>query len=289
MSPLIEDLNRLMSDVPALPVVGQRVMTMMGDDNTTNAQLGSVLSSDQALASRVLQMANSPYFGARSPISSVSNAVFVLGHSALRSLIITVCTKGLYKQIGLMEEKLWDYALASAIGAREIARATGFLDPDDAFVGGLLHDVGRTILAVNFHDPYRDIFAHCFNEDLPASELKALEKEEFGYDHNEIGQATIAKWKLPPVFGRMARRHHDTNPELLGREEQPQAVALVAQAGLIAERLGLGFARPHRDVDLLENPCNRHFLKLEAPALSKLVERTLLDFNENRKALRPGD
>ena len=281
MSPAIENLDTMVRDVPAMPVVAQKVMHMLGDPRTTNTQLGETLGSDQSLASRVLQMANSPFFGTRQKIGSISGAIFILGHAALRSLIITVCTKGLYKSPGLMEQKLWEHALATGVASRLTAEKVGFLDPDEAFVGGLLHDVGKTVLAVFQHSSYETVFMRAYNEGLSYGEVRDMEKEEFGYDHCEIGLRVITKWRLPGLLARIARRHHTETTETLEKEENPQAVAVVAQANLITNRLGLGLREPDKRIDVISTPYCA-MLCLEKPSVLRLVEKTLKVYHDAR-------
>lgn len=279
--PLIENLDLLVRDVPAMPAVAQKVMHMLGDPRTTNAALGEALASDQSMASRILQMANSPFFGTRQKIGSISSAIFVLGHAALRSLIITVCTKGLYKNPGLMEQKLWEHSLCSAVASRHIALKVGMMDPDDAFVGGLLHDIGQTILTVCYHGAYEQVFMDSYNEGLTREEVIERERTEFGYHHCEIGLRVITKWRLPGIYARIARRHHSDNLELLQKEENLHAIALVAQANLITCRLGLGLREPDKRIDIVQTVYNQ-ILNLNRETVLQLVESTLKAYHDAR-------
>ena len=136
MSPLIENLDRMVQGIPTMPVVAQKVMQMLGDPRTNNAALGETLSSDQSMASRVLRMANSPFFGTRRKIGSISNAIFILGHSALRSLIITACTKGLYANPRLMEQKLWEQKAVLEVRSYEVP----FVIEEGQIVGRLAYE-----------------------------------------------------------------------------------------------------------------------------------------------------
>ncbi len=278
-------MDRMVKDVPAMPVVAQKVMHMLGDPRTTNSSLGDALSTDMAMASRILQMANSPFFGARQKISSISQGIFVLGHSALRSLIITVCTKGIFKNPGLMEEKLWEHSLGAAVASRCIAGRTNLMDKDEAFLGGLLHDIGRMILIVVYRDDYTPLFQKSYNQSVGMAKLISMEKEEFGYDHAEIGARVISKWRLPNVYGRIARRHHSTNIDLINQEENPSAVAIAAQANLIAHRLGLGGAEPDKKIEVVNTPYNE-MMKIDQDQTLKIVEETMTTFKESQEQFK---
>ena len=285
MSPLIENMDRMVRDIPAMPEVAQKVMHMLGDPRTTNTSLGQALSSDMSMASRVLQMANSPFFGTRQKISSISQAIFILGHSALRSLIITVCTKGIFKNPGLMEKKIWEHSLATAVGARLVAKKTGLMDADEAFLGGLLHDSGRMILAVVYRNDYQLIFEKFYNGRLPPESVLEAEKQEFGFDHAEIGSRVIAKWRLPNVFARICRRHHVNNQQVLEQAESPNAVALVGLANLMSHRLGLGGAAPDDSVDIDDTLFNRQ-LKISGDVVQVLMDEMQKNYEESEEQFK---
>jgi putative nucleotidyltransferase with HDIG domain len=275
----------MVRDIPAMPEVAQKVMHMLGDPRTTNTSLGQALSSDMSMASRVLQMANSPFFGTRQKISSVSQAIFILGHSALRSLIITVCTKGIFKNPGLMEKKIWEHSLGTAVGARLLAKKTGLMDADEAFLGGLLHDVGRMILAVVYRNEYQLIFEKFYNGRMANEMVLDAEKQEFGYDHAEIGSRVITKWRLPNVLGRVCRRHHVVNPQLLEQEENPNAVAIVGLANRMAHRLGLGGASPDDTFDIETTLFNKQ-LKIDAETVLVLMAEMMKNFEESEELFK---
>ncbi len=282
MSPQIENLDRMVRDVPAMPTVAQKVMNMLGDPRATNAMLGETLSSDQSMASKILQMANSPFFGTRQKIATISSGIFVMGHSALRSLIVTVCTKGLFKNPGLMEEKIWEHSLGAAVAARAIAEKTALMDPDEAFILGLLHDIGKTSLLVVYHDAYQELFMKAYNENLSMEELRELEREEFGYDHCEVGSRVLLKWRLPPLCARVARRHHSKNAELIQREEEPKLIALASQANLIAARVGFGTPVPDKRVDVVNNLFTKT-MEIDKKTTVEIIENTLKVFREARE------
>ncbi len=282
MSPQIQDIDRLIKDVPAMPVVAQKAMQIMGDPRTNNAQLAETLSSDPALASRILQMANSPFFGTRQRIATLNNAIFVMGHSALRSLIITVCTKGLFKDPGLTEEKLWEHCLGSAIIARGLAELTVMHDPDESFMGALLHDIGQVSLAVVYPEEYHALFERDFNSGSTMDEHLEVEMTEFGYDHCQIGSRVLLKWRLPEEFSRVARRHHTNNPEVVMNEEASALLAIVGLSNIIAARVGFGFKEPDKRVDVV-NTIFHPILQIGKIETIKVIEDSLKTYKETRQ------
>lgn len=268
-------MDKIIRDIPAMPVVAQKAMHMLGDPRATNNTLGEVLASDPSMASRVLQMANSPFFGSRQKIGTISQAIFILGHSTLRSLIITVCTKGLFKNTGLMEEKAWEHSLGVAAAARVLAEETDVMDAGEAFIAGLLHDIGRLIVMVVFQQDSERIFTKSLQQNLSMSETIMLEKEEFGYSHMEIGARVINKWRFPPLFAHVARRHHTQSLQILSQEGSANVIALVGEANHIAHWLGLGRMEPDKTVEVVKTPYAQ-MLNLELEQVKEIMKKTAL-------------
>ncbi len=279
MAPEIQNIERIIRDIPSMPTVAQKIMHMLGDPRTTNAALGDALASDQSMATRILQMANSPAFGTRQKISTVQNAIFILGHATLRGVIIAVVTKGLFKNPGLMEKKIWEHSLSTAIGSRILSETTGKMNPDDAFVGGLLHDIGKTMFCVVFKNDYLPIYNHFYEDMLEMDEVRALEREEFGYDHCEIGARTITKWRLPSVYSRIARRHHAATIALMEKEDDPAAIAIVGLANLISHRIGMGLKEPDKRIDIVNSVYNE-MLEISKEDIMKAVQDTMKTYKE---------
>ena len=181
-----------------------------------------------------------------------------------------------------MEQKIWERALGTAVAAKEAAGVTGLMDPDEAFIGGLLHNVGQTIFTVVYKPDYQKLFQEWYNGESSTNDsLIEAEKDEFGYDYTQIGSRVIQKWRLPPVYARIARRHTTANPEVLNNEEDPNAIALVGQGHVVVARLGIGRHEPDKSADVMNSIYNKT-LKLDRDQVLKLVEHTLKTFSECR-------
>ena len=181
-----------------------------------------------------------------------------------------------------MEKCMWEHSLGAAVISRHLAEKTGIMDADEAFVGGLLHDVGRTALAYNYHPAYLKIFEKVQAENLSTDQIIEAEKEEFGYAHGAIGDCVIKKWKLPEMYSSIARYHHNQDLEIISRQEHSKAIALVGLADLIAERLGLGMQERNREIDIFSNFYNDEFIKLNRDAVLNIVEESYRKYAESR-------
>ncbi|MEM7200329.1 MAG: HDOD domain-containing protein [Planctomycetota bacterium] len=221
--------------IPPLPDIVVRVLDLLNAGDTEPEQLEEHLQHDPVLVARMLGMVNSPFYGISRQISSVREAVMVLGFRGLRSLILASGTtkflKRDYRCYGHDENGLWKHSLAVASGAKALAATLG----KDAemreglFVAGLLHDIGKMLLA-----PY--LREQEFERSTDA-ELVELEQTALGVDHAEAGELVARKWNLSDTVQAVLAEHHRPPENDLLREH----VAIVRLADALAHNLGAGF------------------------------------------------
>jgi len=192
--------------LPPFPRVAIRVLQLASDENVQLHQLCELIASDPAFASEVLTVANSALYCPRYPSSSILQAIAVLGANKLRGMCITVGVRAyLGKAMGHPAMRgLWRHNLACALIAERLA-AVGFLDKDTAYTCGILHDIGRTALAVIQPKEYANLLSA--HRGTPESILEG-ERQLLGWDHCETGQRLIAEWKLPAEFEPIVSEHH---------------------------------------------------------------------------------
>jgi len=148
----VEEILALVKHIPAFPKVAQQVMSIMDREETTAKDLAELIQYDQAITANVLKICNAAYFGLPRKVSSLGEAVVVIGQDILKDIIITSSSARFYKgtvgagyQLG--QGDLWKHSIACAIMAKLIAKRVKALDPGDAFTAGLLHDIGKRILS----------------------------------------------------------------------------------------------------------------------------------------------
>jgi putative nucleotidyltransferase with HDIG domain len=169
-------------------------------------QLSALISSEPAFSSEVLTIANSALYAGRAPITSVLQAIAVLGTKSLKGLCLTVGVRA-YLGDSLNHQSLraiWRHSLACALVAHQLARA-GSMNKDAAYTAGILHDIGRLVLAVISPKEYAALLET--HSGSAGSALQA-ERELFGFDHCEAGRHLIADWKLPRDFETIVSDHH---------------------------------------------------------------------------------
>jgi len=191
--------------LPPFPRVAVKVLQLAKNENMQLHQLCELISSDSAFASEVLTVANSVLYAPRYPSTSIMQAVAVLGANTLQGMCVTV---GIRAYLGKAMsypamQSLWRHNLACAMVAQRLA-GTGSLDKDQAYMSGILHDVGRVALAVIQPKAYAELLERHHGS---AATMLEAERELFGWDHCETGRELIESWKLPESFEAIVADH----------------------------------------------------------------------------------
>lgn len=265
----LEELIDRAGDMKVLPSVARKVMEMVEREDVSGSQLAEVIAKDQALSAHLLKAANSALFGLPREITTVLMAVNVLGFKNTRDMTIMAATRGVYKRFGITEKMLWTHSVSAAIGAKIVADHYAPLVRDDAFICGLLHDVGKVILNNECPDLFSKVMMRTYNEG--ESSIRA-ESEVFGYTHTEVGSLITAKWNYPKVISTTILQHHrdeESRPPM----EDPgtlKVLACVDLSNTICKVLGAGYREPRETVDLVDHPAIS-FLDIPTDGASKLV------------------
>jgi len=197
-----------MDEILALPQVLVEVLHMVDNEQTTASKLASAVMHDPNLTAKLLQMANSSFYSRGKDITTVKQAILMLGVSMVKCLALS--TSIFESEVLIDEEKgfdirdLYSHCLGTAIAAKFIAEEAGFSRPEEAFTAGLLHDLGHLFLLKVYPERHmRMLLNHQFDQDLPARE-----REVYGIDHAELGSLIAAKWHLPQCFRSAIENHH---------------------------------------------------------------------------------
>jgi putative nucleotidyltransferase with HDIG domain len=206
-----QDLARLRAeivnarDVPTIPVLLLRILRVVDGERASAKDLVELMQRDQALAGRVLRLANSGFFACSREVATLSRAVMLLGFSAVKNLALGIkIWETLSQRGGPGIAKLWEHSALVGAAARLIAQRTRAADPEEVFTAGLLHDIGRVILRIRFaavYDRMTDL-----GGDTP---LVVRERDAFGVDHAQAGAWLGESWALPPSIVEAAGAHHD--------------------------------------------------------------------------------
>lgn len=263
-------------DLPPLPHIASRVIELVSDADSNAGDLEKLISRDQALTVRVLKIANSTLFGRRGTISSVSRAVVTLGFKTVHSLVIAASTEVLFRSnsTNFKDKLLWEHAVAVALAAGFLARECRYAGAEEAFLGGLLHDIGKVVLDANFGERYQQVLERVYNEGVTFVEA---ERDMFSFDHAEVGSLVIKKWNLPPIIEEAIRLHHRTRGALL----DPTLCAIVNLANSLCVKAGIGpERRPEMDLGQLEATTRLKLTPERLTLIAKHVESRLVEEKE---------
>lgn len=276
-----EDILAGASDLAALPQIVMRVIDLTSDPKATPADLERVIGMDQALAARLLTLANSSYYGLPRRISSLREAVVFLGFKTLRNMAMTITTFNLFlgraDADSLVRRAVWRHSVDSAQCARVI---TSLLPPavqeeigtDQAYTAALLHDIGKMALDTSRHGLFIALVGLAETKHVRYS---LIELEALSFGHGEIGAALAGRWNLPPMLCEAIAFHH--TPRMA--ELNPKLTATITLANEIAHFLS--DLPPETEIALLQNACAEAVipLRISETGLAGMVRacRTELD------------
>jgi len=201
------------AQVPTLPEVGIKAMQIALDDRLAQKKLVKLIMRYPEIAARVIHLANSPLFGLSGRVSSIERAVNLMGIAPIRSLVLSISVliamNKMKKKVAVpLFKRLQDNAFACGIAARLIAEAVSYDRPDEAFLAGLLCNIGYFFILVQIEDE-RDFEIVRNHLDNPLDpEIEAREEKAFGYSHARIGGLVGKKWFLPEFMTETIANHH---------------------------------------------------------------------------------
>jgi HD-like signal output (HDOD) protein len=207
----LDDVVRRVHDLPSLPAVVAELLVSMEQDDVDLHYLAGRIALDQALTAKTLRLANSSFYGMPSKVTSIQQAMSVLGLHSVRTLVTACGVIGAVPPASgpaLDFDAFWRHGIATAVWARALARHLR-QSPDTAFTAGLLHNLGTLVLATRFPDEYAAVPAwRAEHEDASVADA---ELAVFGVDHTQAGSALAAYWKFPPTIQDAISHQRDDN------------------------------------------------------------------------------
>jgi putative nucleotidyltransferase with HDIG domain len=227
--------------------------------------IGDAIEKDPDLTARLLRLANSPFFGFASRLSTVSEAVSLLGIQQIQDMIVASSVLEQFKGVPdnlVNKDSFWRHSLAVGITARLLAMERRLPKPDKFFVAGLLHDVGRLVLLSQSAEWAQAVFELYQREKML---LREAEKKILGYDHQQIGAELLQSWSYPPALMQAVAFHHAPN-----QSASKLDAAVVHIADHLVNAMGIG-SSGEQFVPPLDDKAWAA-LGLDADALAKIVE-----------------
>ncbi len=239
MTTATERILAQVNDLPTLPDVVARLSVLISNDVWSAADFEEIVEPDPALTANLLRLANSPYFGFSRKITSVRQAVTLMGIKR----VFEVAASGAFSRVipthihgyDMTAQAFWRHCIAVAILSEKLVAELGINMPSLTFTSGLLHDMGKLVIGTNLAQDETQLATLLSDGHTPFIDA---ERQVLGTDHCEIGSAVSRKWNLPEVVEVAARWHHD--PDHTPNNSNRVLVDLVHVADGLAHTLGLG-------------------------------------------------
>ena len=243
-------------DIPTLPTIVFELNELLQNPNTPITDISDIIEKDQAMSLRVLKLVNSAFYGIYKEVNDIGNAIVLLGFNTVRNAIVSLGVINSFSGVKSLEgfdiSDFWKHSLAVAVVSKSLAEKTKIASPDSCFVGGLLHDIGKVILAQYFQDLFEKVWNAAKRENISFYEA---EKKEITIDHAIIGAHLATNWELPESFIDVIRWHHDVRND----SESKKMILIIYLSDIIVNSYN---ADPDRNIDLSAmHPAASKFLK----------------------------
>jgi putative nucleotidyltransferase with HDIG domain len=266
----------------SLPEVCLRVNEMLDEPSVTAADLGNVISQDTSLTARLLKIVNSSYYGYQAKIETVSRAVTVVGLRELRGLVIAASAVETFSNVPdeiLNKVRFWRHSLYCGVIARLLAEKCHVLHSERLFVAGLLHDIGKLVIAQRLPLETKKIISQAEIE--KCSEF-IVEQELLGFTHAEVGGELMRAWNMPETLFESVAYHHDPKQAQTGVIE----TCLIHLANIITDEAERGLEMkdeaPLREIDPyaweitgLDESVKEHVFREAGPLFAEALETIL--------------
>jgi putative nucleotidyltransferase with HDIG domain len=237
MSEVIESkiLRHRIENIGSLPTVPdtlRKLSRIMEKPNVSMTEVASFVQSDPALTFRILKMVNSAVYGFPGRIASVSHAIMLLGLNVVKGLLLGV---SVFELMQKAMSGLYEHSMGCATAARTIAQKKGLREPEEAYVAGLIHDIGKVVMALEFTKAYEGALALAETEHIA---IMQAEKKFFADNHAALGGVLSEKWRFPKKLTEAILYHHQPRSAVLF----PLETAIVHLADILTKARGLGFS-----------------------------------------------
>ena len=251
--------------LPSLPAVATELILSFEKETVDADALARKIALDPSLSAATLRLANSSFYGLAGKISTLADAIMVLGLRQLRSLVVTAAVVGrlpVQADTGFDVDAFWRHSICTALAARQIAEHLK-IPAEQAYIAGLLHDIGRLALATCFPELFKEVAAYRSQHDCY---LYQAERDVLGLDHAVAGRIMTGHWHFPATIAEAVACHH-----------APEAEEATSLAGIIhvADVLAHALDRGHGDDDLVPrlSPTAWHRLSLDWNELPEKLAR----------------
>jgi HD-like signal output (HDOD) protein len=271
-------------DLPSMPIVAIKSLELLQDPDTSIKELADTISMDPAVSARVLKITNSSVYGLVRKITTLQNALVLLGERTVRSLVLASSMCSVNKQFGLLEKLLWEESIGSAIASRYISQKLGRGDCEEAFLAGLFSNLGKVVRNNNNPLEYQELVEALYNDGT--SKYIDLEKNYFTHPYNHVGAAVLHAWGIAELLVEAVSRHVDlaSDDDADAADAEVLLLAAITNLGVnMCYKRGIGTRVPDQDMDLTQTPGGK-YLRLGQDEAHELLSEFEDVYTESRQA-----
>lgn len=231
------DLKTVVKEVPTLPIVYQQLFSKMSNPNVSVPQLAEVVTRDQSLATKILKLVNSAFYGYKKEITTISRAMVILGFRTVRNAALAISVfdyvSGAVEDSRFPVEDFWKHSLCTASICKVVGMKTGSMQQEETFVAGLLHDIGKMIMMKYFPEDFGEVCGYALDNQKSWSEA---EEALLNIGHATVAKAVLRSWNFPATLVEAVQFHHSPD----SGASYPSLVALTNLADYVSYELEMG-------------------------------------------------
>ncbi len=264
-------------DLPTIPNVLMKIMTLLESPDTSSRDLEKVISLDQSLASKVIRLANSPFYYSASDVSSVKSAVVNIGFTAVKNLVTAVSVISMFKKVKSYNRyfslrEFWKHCVGVGVASRTLAENVKGVNEEDCFCAGILHDIGKLVMNLLFPEEFSRALMKSASENIL---IRRAEEEVLSLDHSQFGEMFARHWNFSDKLARIIGGHH-LHPDQMN-EIYLIETSVVKFSDSLIRKLGFGFpgdflqTPPEKEIEDLFNVTDES-LKEFTPRVEKNIQ-----------------
>ena len=235
---LVKDTVARLTGLGTLPEVTAKIIATVEDPKSSAAQLNKLVAHDPALVSRVLKVVNSAFYGLPGQVSTVDRAIVMLGLNAIKNIAVAASLGQMFRGVKLCDEytakDLWKHCLGVAVVARELAKRAKIPLAEEAFLGGMIHDIGILVALQSWPEQVKAVCEQAAAQ----GKFTECERGITGVDHQQLGEAVASRWQFPMACRKVTAHHHSP---MDAPEADRTLVVLVHVADILCCQAGYGF------------------------------------------------
>jgi putative nucleotidyltransferase with HDIG domain len=259
---------------PGMPATAAKLLPLLDNPDSTTSEVENILKYDPGLTANILKLTNSAYFGIPTKVSSIKQAIILLGWKRLVQVVTTICMSPLMKKAipgyDLRSGELWRHSIAVSVAAELLVKALKISDADEVFTAALLHDIGKLILGSFVKNDLEQIQAMV----TKGISFDVAESMVLGTNHAEVGGQILQKWSFPAELVNAVRWHHDP--------ESCENTCVLSDVVHVADTVGLmtGFGKEEAEIDIEPVGPVVDRLGLKASHLEAMAQQTLQELEK---------